>query len=86
MLCEKPFAVNRHQAAAMIKRARKKNLFLMDAHWTRYFPAMVKLRELLAAKVIGDVMLLQVDFGFRVETILPEHRLFNPDLAGGRIA
>lgn len=85
VLCEKPFAVNRDQAAAMINRARKKKLFLMDAFWTRFLPATVKLRELLADEVIGDIMLLQVDFGFRVEKIAPEHRLFNPDLAGGAL-
>ena len=37
----------------------------MDAFWTRYFPAMYKLRELLANKVIGDVMLVTADFGGR---------------------
>ena len=85
VLCEKPFAVNRDQAAEMIERAREKNLFLMDAFWSRFFPATIKLRELLAENVIGDVMLLQVDFGFRVETIVPASRLFNPDLAGGAL-
>ena len=82
VLCEKPFAVNAKEAKAMIDRAREKNLFLMDAFWTRYFPAMVKLRELLAAKVIGDVMLVTADFGGR-GPVVPEKRHFNPDLAGG---
>ena len=50
VLCEKPFAVNAAEAQDMIERAREKNLFLMDAFWTRYFPAMGKLRELLAEK------------------------------------
>ena len=85
VLCEKPFAVNRAQAQAMVDCARANNRFLMDAFWTRFFPAMVKLRELLADKVIGDVMLLQVDFGFRLAQIMPEHRLFNPELAGGAL-
>ena len=56
----------------------------MDAFWTRYFPAMVKLRELLAADVIGDVMLVQADFGGR-GPVVPERRHFNPDLAGGAL-
>ncbi len=83
VLCEKPFAVNRAQAQAMVDCARANKRFLMDAFWTRFFPGMIKLRELLADKVIGDVMLLQVDFGFRMGQILPDHRLFNPQLAGG---
>ena len=57
VLCEKPFAVNRAEAREMIDCARENKRFLMDAFWTRFFPGMVKLRELLSAKVIGDVML-----------------------------
>lgn len=85
VLCEKPFAVNRREAQEMAALAREKKLFLMDAMWTRCFPAMVKLRELLAENAIGDVMLVQVDFGYRMGQILPEHRSFNPQLAGGAL-
>ena len=84
VLCEKPFAVNAGEARVMIDCAREKNLFLMDAFWTRYFPAMGKLRELLADKVIGDVMLVQADFGGR-GPVLPQKRHFNLDLAGGAL-
>ena len=85
VLCEKPFAVNRGEAQEMVALAREKKLFLMDAMWTRFFPLMVRLRELLAEKAIGDVMLVQVDFGFRMGQVMPEHRLFNPQLAGGAL-
>lgn len=84
VLCEKPFAVNAREAKVMIDRAREKNLFLMDAFWTRYFPAMFKLRELLKDKIIGDVMLVQADFGGR-GPVVPEKRHFNLDLAGGAL-
>ena len=85
VLCEKPFAVNREQAQRMIDCARAHDRFLMDAFWTRFFPGMVKLRQLLAENIIGDVMLLQADFGFRARTVDPENRLFNPDLGGGAL-
>ncbi len=84
VLCEKPFAVNAAEARIMIERAREKKRFLMDAFWTRYFPVMAKLRELLADGVIGDVMLVQADFGGR-GPVVPEKRHFNPDLAGGAL-
>lgn len=84
VLCEKPFAVNAKEARVMIDRAREKKLFLMDAFWTRYFPVMAKLRQLLADGVIGDVMLVQADFGGR-GPVVPEKRHFNPDLAGGAL-
>ena len=85
VLCEKPFAVNAAEAQVMIDCARAKNLFLMDAFWTRFFPVMGKLRQLLADEVIGDVMLVQADFGYRTGQIMPESRTFNPDLAGGAL-
>lgn len=85
VLCEKPFAVNADEAKAMIDCARENDRFLMDAFWTRFFPGMVKLRQLLADKVIGDVMLVQADFGYRTGQVVPESRIYNPALAGGAL-
>ncbi len=85
VLCEKPFAVNAGEAKAMIDCARANGRFLMDAFWTRFFPAMAKLRGLLAEGAIGDVMLVQADFGYRTPGIDPHSRLYNPDLAGGAL-
>lgn len=85
VLCEKPFAVNAAEAKRMIDCARANDRFLMEAFWTRFFPAMTKLRELLARKVIGDVMLVQADFGYRTGNIVPDSRTYNPALAGGAL-
>lgn len=85
VLCEKPFAVNAGEAREMIACARDKKLFLMDAFWTRFFPTMAKVRELLAEGAIGDVMLLQADFGYRTPTVNPETRAYSPELAGGAL-
>lgn len=84
VLCEKPFAVNAQEAAAVINLARERRLFLMEAMWTRFLPLFVKLRELLALGVLGELRLLQVDFGFRAG-FNPQGRLFNPQLAGGAL-
>ena len=85
VLCEKPFAINAQQAADMIEVARETSVFLMEAMWSRYLPTLVKTRELIAAGAIGNVRMLNADFGFRMGTVLPEHRLFNPDLGGGAL-
>ncbi len=85
VLCEKPFAVNAAEAREMVASAREKNLFLMDAFWTRFFPAMAKVRQLLAEGAIGDVMLLQADFGYRTPSVNPEARAYSPELAGGAL-
>lgn len=82
VLCEKPFTINAAQAERVIAKAREKNLFLMEAMWTRFFPLMYRLREMLAKGVIGEPRMLQADFGFRAG-VDPKSRLFNPALGGG---
>ncbi len=82
VLCEKPLAVNATDATEMVARARSKDLFLMEAMWTRHLPIMAKVRQWLAEKRIGDVRIVTADFGFRA-SLNPEGRLFNPALAGG---
>ncbi len=84
VLCEKPFTVNAREAAAVINLARERKLFLMEAMWTRFLPLFAKLRELLAQGALGELRLLQVDFGFRAG-FNPAARLFNPQLAGGAL-
>lgn len=84
VLCEKPFAINAAQAERMIAAARAKQLFLMEALWTRYLPAILELKRLLAAGTIGDIRMIEADFGFRPDYD-PRGRLFNPDLGGGAL-
>jgi predicted dehydrogenase len=84
VLCEKPFAINADQAQSMITTARERGVFLMEAMWTRFLPHMVRLRELLAAGAIGELRMLQADFGFRT-SFNPQGRLFDPALGGGAL-
>jgi predicted dehydrogenase len=84
VICEKPFTNNAGDAKAVIDVARQRDVFLMEAMWTRYLPAVVRARELIAEGAIGDVRLVQADFGFRAG-INPEGRLFNLALGGGAL-
>jgi predicted dehydrogenase len=84
VLCEKPFALNARQAEEMVALAHAKNRFLMEAMWSRYYPAMVEARRLLKEGAIGEPRLLAADLGFR-STVGPEHRLLNPALGGGAL-
>lgn len=84
VLCEKPFTINAAEAEDIIALARQKHLFLMEAMWTRYMPAMLKIRQLLTGGAIGDVRLVFVDFGFRPR-FDPHSRLFDPHLGGGAL-
>ncbi len=82
VLCEKPFTVNAKEAEEVIASARAKDLFVMEAMWSRFFPAMAHVRKLIADGAIGEVRMLQADFGFRAG-VDPSSRLFNPAMAGG---
>jgi dihydrodiol dehydrogenase / D-xylose 1-dehydrogenase (NADP) len=84
VICEKPFTVNYSEAKEVIDYARKSKLFIMEAMWTRFLPAIVKLRELISKGTIGDINIVKADFGFRSD-LNPEGRLFNLELGGGAL-
>ena len=84
VLCEKPFTLNAGQARDLVGLARERRLFLMEAMWTRFLPAIVEIRRLVSEGAIGEVRHLTADFGFRKE-FDPRHRLFDPALGGGAL-
>jgi predicted dehydrogenase len=84
VLCEKPFTINAKEAEEVIRVARTKKVFLMEAMWTRFFPLMDKLRELLAENAIGDLQMLHADFGYRTN-IKPSKWPFQLEHGGGSL-
>jgi len=89
VLCEKAFTVNAEQARKLAEKAREKNLFLMEAVWTRYFPLSIYVREQITSGRIGPVARVLSDNSMALD---PEnsfsdgkHRMVNPDLAGGAL-
>ena len=85
VICEKPFSITLAETDRMIAAARENGVFLMEAMWTRFLPALVELRRRVADGDIGDPRMLSADFGFRVDTPDPERRLFNPKHGGGAL-
>jgi predicted dehydrogenase len=84
VLCEKPFTMNLRQAEKVVALARSKKLFLMEAMWTRYMPALAELKRIMAAGEIGQPRQLHADFGFNAPTD-PAHRVNNRELGGGAL-
>ncbi|HZX27675.1 MAG TPA: Gfo/Idh/MocA family oxidoreductase [Telluria sp.] len=84
VLCEKPFTMNRREAEAVVAKARAKKLFLMEAMWSRYLPALEAAKQVVESGEIGPVTQLTADFGFTAH-VGPEHRLLNPELGGGAL-
>lgn len=84
VLCEKPFAMNSKEVDEMIHAAKQHDRFLMEAIWTQFFPYMVKLKELLRAGELGEIQMIEADFGFKAE-VDPTSRLFDINLGGGAL-
>lgn len=84
ILCEKPLAINYAEAQAMVEAARRNNVFLMEAFLYRCHPQTAKLIELLRAKVIGDIRMIQATFSFQADPDAANRALSN-DLGGGGI-
>ncbi|KAI4844114.1 NAD(P)-binding protein [Aureobasidium sp. EXF-8846] len=88
VLCEKAFTVNAAQAKKLAEKAKEKNLFLMEAVWTRYFPLSIYVRDIITSGKIGTVQRTFADLSIGTQ---PEdafdnsHRMVNPDLAGGAL-
>jgi len=56
MLVEKPIADSLSNAAAIIDAARRENLKLMIGHIERFNPAILKLKELISAGELGEIL------------------------------
>lgn len=84
VLIEKPFTMDAAEAVTVVTAARAAGVFCMEAMWTRFNPAVVRVAELVAAGAIGEVVAVQSDFGFAA-WYDPTSRLFAPELGGGAL-
>lgn len=84
VLCEKPFAMNRGQAAEMIRIAKEKKVFLMEALWTKFHPHYIKMQEMVGQGLLGEIKSVLVNFGFKPTHPVPA-RLFDQALGGGTL-
>ncbi len=84
VLCEKPFTINASEAREVIEAARQRKVFVMEAMWTRFLPAVSALKELLAAGAVGRVNLI-VGGGAFMPDRDSGHYLFDKALGGGAL-
>ncbi|KAM7233147.1 hypothetical protein CapIbe_015283 [Capra ibex] len=80
VLCEKPMGVNAAEVREMVAEARSRGLFLMEAIWTRFFPAVEALRSVLAQGTLGDLRVVRAEFGKNLTHV---HRATDWAQAGG---
>jgi predicted dehydrogenase len=81
-LVEKTFTATVAGAEEVITAARERQVFVMEAMWTRFQPAIVAARALIDDGAIGEVRQLQADLGVD-RPYNPADRLFDPAQGGG---
>jgi len=84
ILCEKPFTVNHAEAVRTLDEVKKHPVFFMEAFMYRCHPQTAKLKELIDAKTIGDVRLIQCSFCYNMGPSYENIRM-RYDVAGGGI-
>lgn len=80
VLCEKSLTVNAQQAKEVAALAREKNLFLMEAMWTKCQPVFRQMKKWIADGIIGEVKGIDIKF---YTACGKGHRLYHHELAGG---
>jgi len=78
------FGCSHDHARKVVAAARDGKQFCMEAMWTRFLPLWTELRRRIADGAIGEVRMVQADFGFRAGWN-PQGRLLNPALGGGSL-
>jgi predicted dehydrogenase len=84
VLVEKAFTRNAVEARDLVDVARAKNLFLLEAMWSRFLPHYDVIDQAVQNGLIGDVTTVFADHGQHLYPGGPE-RLSRPDLAGGAL-
>ena len=84
VLCEKSITVDAPQLEELVQLAAKRQLILQEAMTIYHMPLYKKLRELTESGAIGDVKMVQVNFGSCKEYDI-NNRFFKKELAGGAL-
>lgn len=82
VLCEKPICVNAKETVELSECAKENNVFLMEAMWTRFLPAIIEAQEIINRGEIGTIKNIQADFCYNYPYDR-DCRVYNPKLAGG---
>ncbi|KQV04957.1 aldo/keto reductase [Leifsonia sp. Root112D2] len=84
VISEKPLSVDHAGVMVVVEAARRAGLYLAEGFMYRFHPQTERLAQLVREGAIGDIQHVDASFAFAAE--LPaDHRLKNPDLAGGGI-
>ncbi|MEO6880488.1 MAG: Gfo/Idh/MocA family oxidoreductase [Mycobacteriaceae bacterium] len=84
VLVEKSFTATAAGTREVVARSRSAGVFVMEAMWTRFQPAVLRVGELLADGAIGEVTGVQADLGVLAPED-PTDRFWDPAQGGGAL-
>jgi predicted dehydrogenase len=82
ILVEKSFTVTPAATREIVAAAGAAGRFAMEAMWTRFCPAVARLRELVADGAIGEVCAVTADLGLR-HPVDPATQTYHPEQGDG---
>jgi predicted dehydrogenase len=84
VLVEKPFTMNAAEAQKVMDLAERKGLLALEAMWTRFLPHMLRIREIVASGILGEIRSIVADHTQDLPDD-PTHRLNALELGGGAL-
>lgn len=84
ILCEKSITLNIKELEEAKQLAIENNVILAEAMTIFHMPLYKKLNEIIKTKKLGNLKIIQMNFGSYKEYDM-KNRFFNPDLAGGAL-
>ena len=84
ILCEKPITLNYPEATKVSDYISKNNVIIYEGFAYRSHPQTKIIQEIVNSE-LEEVISIQSNFGFKVNRVKPESRLFNKKLGGGVI-
>ncbi|MDF4188026.1 Gfo/Idh/MocA family oxidoreductase [Ligilactobacillus salivarius] len=84
VFAEKAITISAKQLDEVIALAKSKNLILTEGFTLYHMPIYEKVRDLISSGKLGDIKLVQVNFG-SLKDYNPNNRFFAKELAGGAL-
>ncbi len=84
ILCEKAFTLNEKEAKAVFSKAKAKNVFVMEAMWSRFLPTVQQVLKKVNEGIIGEMIKLEATFFINANSS-DDDRIFNINLGGGAL-
>ena len=85
VLCEKSICINSAQATELEECAAKNNVFLMEAMWMKFLPAIKEAKSIADSGALGEIMSIKADFS----ALIPGERngcnVFMNEFGGGAL-